>query len=73
LLHGGAGVTTLKYQETTDIEDGDQMLNFTVGANLQLRLTDGIALFADLSLYLVTRQDRSFDGTAKSKLQNKRF
>ncbi|BAO56758.1 OmpA domain protein [Nonlabens marinus S1-08] len=63
LLHGGAGVTTLKYQEPRDIEDGDQMLNFTVGATPQLRVSDRVALFADLSIFGHVRQDRSFDGT----------
>jgi OOP family OmpA-OmpF porin len=64
LVHGGAGVTTIRYQEPLDIEDGDQMLNFTVGVTPQLRLADRVALFGDLSIFGHVRQDRSFDGTS---------
>jgi len=63
LFHGGAGVTALKYQEPVDIDDADEMLNFTIGGTPQLRLTDNIALFADLSIFGHVRQNRTFDGT----------
>ncbi|PRP66933.1 OmpA family protein [Nonlabens agnitus] len=69
LVHGGMGVTGLKYQEPLDIEDMDQMLNFTVGVTPQLRLSDRIALFGDLSIFGHVRQDRTFDGTQPQVLR----
>ncbi|KQC34082.1 hypothetical protein AAU57_12625 [Nonlabens sp. YIK11] len=69
LAHGGMGVTGLKYQEPLDIEDMDQMLNFTVGITPQLRLSDRIALFGDLSIFGHVRQDRTFDGTQPQVLK----
>lgn len=63
LIHGGGGVTSLSYQEPLDIDDSDEMLNLTIGITPQLRLSDRIALFGDLSAFGHVRQDRSFDGT----------
>ncbi len=69
LVHGGAGVTSITYDEPIDIDDRDQMLNFTVGVTPQLKLSDRIALFGDLSIFGHVRQDRTFDGTAPTNLR----
>jgi OOP family OmpA-OmpF porin len=65
LLHGGGGITVLNYQEPVDIDDADQMMNITAGITPQLRLSDKVALFADLSIFGHVRQARTFDGTEK--------
>lgn len=63
LIHGGGGVTALKFQEPIDIDNPDYMLNLTAGVTPQLRLSDRVALFGDLSVFGHVRQHRTFDGT----------
>lgn len=65
LVHGGGGYSKLVPSEPTDVDfsDGDQMLHLTVGVTPQIKLTDRIALFGDVSLFGNIRQDLTFDGT----------
>ncbi|WP_194850497.1 OmpA family protein [Nonlabens antarcticus] len=69
LVHAGAGVTAMSYKEPLDIDDRDEMLNFTVGVTPQLRLSDRVTFFGDLSIFGHVRQDRTFDGTAAQNLR----
>ncbi len=69
LAHGGGGVTGLSFSEPRDIDDTDYMLNFTVGITPQLRLSNNIALFGDLSIFGHVRQDNNFDGVAPQVLR----
>ncbi len=69
LAHGGGGVTAMTANEPVDLDNTDYMLNFTVGVTPQLRLSNSIALFGDLSIFGHVRQDRTFDGTAPQVLR----
>lgn len=61
LVHGGMGVSNLK--ATEPIETGeDWMLNFQAGVTPQIRLSNNIALFGDLSVIGHVRQSITFDG-----------
>ncbi len=62
LFHAGAGVSGLKVQEPIEGEDTDMTLNFVAGITPQLRLSDKIALFADLSAIGHVRQTLTWDG-----------
>jgi len=64
LVHGGMGVSVLRSDEPVerDFSDGDNMLNFIVGVTPQVKLSDRIALNADLSAIGHVRQDLSFTG-----------
>ncbi|GAL76291.1 outer membrane protein A precursor [Nonlabens ulvanivorans] len=65
LLHGGMGVSNLK--GTDPVETGnDWMLNFQAGITPQIRLSNSVALFGDLSVLGHVRQDITFDGLSRA-------
>lgn len=61
LLHGGMGVSFLKGSDAR-YQDTDHMLNFQAGVTPQIKLTNSLALFGDLSILGHVRQDLTFDG-----------
>lgn len=65
LLHGGMGVSNLKATDPIESQD-DWMLNFQAGITPQIRLTNNIALFGDLSVLGHVRQDITFDGLSRT-------
>ncbi|PZX39183.1 OOP family OmpA-OmpF porin [Nonlabens dokdonensis] len=67
LLHGGMGVSILNVE--VPIDDRDHMLNFQAGITPQLRLTDNLVLFGDLSAIGHVRQDYTFDGLPRRELR----
>ncbi|PPK93257.1 OOP family OmpA-OmpF porin [Nonlabens xylanidelens] len=68
LLHGGMGVSFLKGSEP--VETGtDHMLNFQAGVTPQIKLTNSLALFGDLSILGHVRQDLTFDGVDRGTLR----
>lgn len=62
LVHGGGGVSILQPDDPAGSEDSDYIMNWTVGLTPQLRLSDRIAFFGDLSIVGHVRQDYTFDG-----------
>lgn len=68
LLHGGMGVSFLKGSEP--VETGtDHMLNFQAGVTPQIKLTNSLALFGDLSILGHVRQDLTYDGVDRGTLR----
>jgi OOP family OmpA-OmpF porin len=65
LVHGGMGVSALQPQEPIEQDETDLMLNFTVGVTPQIKLSDAIVLFGDLSIFGHVRQDYTFDGVGE--------
>jgi OOP family OmpA-OmpF porin len=62
LLHAGGGISGLRAQEPIDGNGTDNTLNILAGLTPQLRLTDKIALFADVSAIGHVRQTLTWDG-----------
>lgn len=64
LVHGGMGVSVLRSDAPVerDFGNGDKMLNFIVGITPQIKLSDRVALTADLSAIGHVRQDVTFNG-----------
>ncbi|ALM20107.1 OmpA/MotB [Nonlabens sp. MIC269] len=65
LVHGGMGVSTLKPVEPVELDE-DYMLNFQLGVTPQVRLSNRVALFGDLSILGHVRQDYTFDGLGRT-------
>ena len=66
LVHGGMGYSALTTDAPAverDFGDADQMLSFMVGVTPQVRISDRIALVADLTAVGNVRQDLTFNGT----------
>lgn len=61
LVHGGMGISALTPTEPIE-KDEDYMLNFQLGVTPQVRLSNRVALFGDLSILGHVRQDYHFDG-----------
>lgn len=62
LFHAGIGVSGLRTQEPINGEDTDYMMNFQAGLTPQVRLSNKVAIFADLSAIGHTRQTLAYDG-----------
>lgn len=62
LFHAGAGISGLRTQEPINMEDTDMMMNFQAGLTPQIRLSNKIAVFADLSAIGHVRQTLAWDG-----------
>lgn len=65
LVHGGMGYSQLTTDAPAAVRnfgDGDQMLSFMVGVTPQIKLTNRIALVADLTAVGNVRQDLTFNG-----------
>lgn len=65
LVHGGMGYSQLTTDTPSVVRnfgDGDQMLSFMVGVTPQLKLSNRIALVADLTAVGNVRQDLTFNG-----------
>lgn len=69
LLHGGAGISTLKPKEPVETENSDMMGSFIAGITPQLKLSDHIVLTGDFSAVANIRQDVSWDGTSRNNLR----
>lgn len=65
LVHGGMGYSQLNPKEPNKLKNSDQMMNFIAGISPQVRLSNRVALTADLSMIGHIRQDITWDGTAK--------
>ena len=66
LVHGGMGYSALTTDAPAverDFGDADQMLSFMVGVTPQVKLSNRIALVADLTAVGNVRQDLTFNGT----------
>ncbi|WP_405377604.1 OmpA family protein [Nonlabens sp. Asnod3-A02] len=68
LLHGGMGVSFLKGSEPVETST-DHMLNFQAGVTPQIKLTNSLALFGDLSILGHVRQDLTYDGLDRGTLR----
>lgn len=69
LVHGGMGYSQLTTDSPAAIRnfgDGDQMLSFMVGITPQIKLSNRIALVADLTAVGNVRQDLTFNGGVAS-------
>lgn len=62
LLHGGAGIGLVNPEENTYNDFDDNVYNFIFGITPQVKLSDNIALVADISTILNGRQTVTFDG-----------
>lgn len=62
LMHGGAGVSALSTENPIDGTDPDMTMNFQFGLTPQVKLSDKIALFADVSAIGHVRQTITWDG-----------
>ncbi|AEE20457.1 OOP family OmpA-OmpF porin [Dokdonia sp. Hel_I_63] len=65
LVHGGMGYSALTTDAPAverDFGDADQMLSFMVGVTPQIKLSNRIALVADLTAVGNVRQDLTFNG-----------
>ncbi|QTE22064.1 OmpA family protein [Polaribacter cellanae] len=66
LLHGGAGFSRLYPKSPVDASR-DQVINVMAGITPQVKLTDRVSLFFDVSAIGHFYQQRTFDGTATIK------
>lgn len=66
LVHGGAGLSDMKAYNTITNRPKDRTINAVVGITPQIKLTEHIALFLDVSAVMHLYQDTSFDGIATS-------
>ena len=69
LAHAGAGVSVIATQEPVNRgfgEGGDYVLNAIAGLTPQYKITDKIALFADVSAIAHTHQGNAFDGASRT-------
>lgn len=64
LVHGGMGVSNLRGTAPVETSE-DWMLNFQVGITPQIRISNSIAVFGDLSVLGHVRQDLAFDGLGR--------
>lgn len=62
LFHGGAGIGLVNPEENTFNDFDDNVYNFIFGITPQVKLSDKVALVADISTILNGRQTVSFDG-----------
>ena len=65
LVHGGMGYSQLTTDAPAAVRnfgDGDQMLSFMAGITPQVKITNRIALVADLTVVGNVRQNLTFDG-----------
>ncbi|MDP5078484.1 MAG: OmpA family protein, partial [Nonlabens sp.] len=62
IAHGGMGVGFFDVQDPVNIDGVDHMLNFTAGITPQVRLTDNVAIFGDLTIIGTTRNNYGWDG-----------
>lgn len=62
LLHGGAGIGLVNPEENTYNDFDDNVYNFIFGITPQVKLSENIALVADISTILNGRQTVTFDG-----------
>lgn len=69
LVHGGLGYGRLTSSTPIDrsFGDADQVLSAMAGISPQIRLTNRIALFGDLTAIGNIRQDLNFDGTVADR------
>ncbi|ANH60800.1 OmpA family protein [Dokdonia donghaensis] len=72
LVHGGMGYSALTTDAPAverDFGDADQMISFMVGVTPQVRISDRIALVADLTAVGNVRQDLTFNGAPTDGLR----
>jgi len=62
LAHAGGGISTLSPEEPND-KPREYMVNFIAGLTPQIKLSNRVALFGDISGILHARQDYTFDGS----------
>ncbi|MBN7813260.1 OmpA family protein [Algoriphagus sp. H41] len=62
LLHGGAGIGKVSPQENTFNDFDDNVYTFIFGVTPQVKLSERVALVADISTILNGRQTVTFDG-----------
>jgi len=63
LVHAGGGYSINDYDEPNDFENTDKMLHIMGGIRPQLRITNSIAAFADVTAIGNVRQTYTWDGT----------
>lgn len=63
LVHGGAGYSYMKFDSPNALTDNDDMVHIMGGITPQVKLTNSVALFADVSAIGHVRQSKSWDGT----------
>ncbi len=67
LFHGGAGLAQMNLDDNAVYaEEDDYMSVFTAGVTPQLKLSESIAIFADLSIFGNVNQDYTWDGNEKT-------
>lgn len=68
LVHGGGGYSFIKHKEPFDLDGKDNMLHIMGGITPQIRITNSIALFADVSAIANVRQTLTWDGTQNNNV-----
>ena len=63
LVHAGGGYSINDYDEPIDISEGDKMLHIMGGIRPQIRISNSIAFYGDVTAIGNTRQTRTWDGT----------
>ncbi|WP_236002886.1 OmpA family protein [Luteirhabdus pelagi] len=65
-IHGGGGYAVLDHNEPAEFDENDNILHIMAGITPQIRLTNSIALFADVTAVGNVRQYLTWDGTQRN-------
>lgn len=65
LAHAGGGLSFMSYDAEGAADARDDLYNWRLGVTPQLRITDRLILFGDLSLMGNLTQDMTYDGTVE--------
>jgi len=69
LFHGGGGYSYIDHKEPVDFDSNDEMLHIMAGITPQIKITNSIAFFADVSVIGNIRQTKTWDGTQVSNVK----
>ncbi|WP_245946257.1 OmpA family protein [Marinirhabdus gelatinilytica] len=73
LVHGGGGYSVINHEEPFELDEKDTTFNLMLGLTPQVRLSDRIALFADVSIIPNIGMERSWDGIEVIQTANRRI